>query len=136
MFTAENQVGRLIEVRLDGGGTLQDHQALNSKVFALLARMSQPAVFCTDMRKVDAFTDELAARLAQTYRTANLRVARTAIVARPKTRLAEQIEKIVREAGSPARRVFLDPADAQRWLGEILDEAERARLAVFVGVAR
>ncbi len=132
MITADNHVGRLIEVRYESAGTLQDHQALNAKVYALLARMSGKGVFCTDMRGFDLLDEELATRLSKAYRVANAKVERTALLARPGTKLAEQLTQIARDAGSLARRVFVDIDEARRWLGEVLDDAERAQLELFV----
>jgi hypothetical protein len=133
LITADNHVGRLIEVHYDTAGTLQDHQALNAKVYALLARMSGKGVFCTDMRGFDVLSDDLATRLSKAYRVANAKVERTALLARAGTRLAEQLAQIVRDAGSPARRVFVDVGEARRWLGEVLDDAERSRLEKVLG---
>jgi hypothetical protein len=132
MYTADQRVGRLMEVRLAQGASLQDHQTLNSKVYALLARMPGGAVFCTDMRGVDVLSEEIADRMASSYRVANVKVLRTAIVVRPNAAVRTQIERIVRDAGSPARHVFVDVDAAKRWLAEVLDANEIARVAAFL----
>lgn len=132
MYTVENHVGRLMEVRVESTATLQDVQTLSSKVYALLARMDGPAVFCSDFRTANALPSDVADRFANAYRVANAKVLRTAVLVVPTSVFRLQFERIVREAGSPARRVFQDGAAAESWLGEVLTDEEKRRLREFV----
>ena len=132
MITAENRVGRLIEVRYLAAGQLQDHQALNAKVYALLAGMTGRAVFCTDMRKLDVLSDDLADRLAKAYRVANSKVERTAVLVKAKSKISSQMLHIIDAAGHDYRRLFTEVAAAQEWLSEVLSDDEQRRLSGFV----
>lgn len=40
--------------------------------------------------------------------------------------------RLVKETGLPQRRMFTDVEGLQDWLGEVLDDAERARLSEFL----
>jgi hypothetical protein len=43
-----------------------------------------------------------------------------------------QLTRVVNEARDPQRRVFNDAGALQSWLGELLDDAEQARLHTFL----
>jgi len=44
-----------------------------------------------------------------------------------------QFSRLVRESRNESRRVFFDPKELTRWLGEVLTNAEKVRLVEFLG---
>jgi hypothetical protein len=54
---------------------------------------------------------------------------RTGTLLNPDPVLGLQIQRMIREANNPNRRVFRDPEALAEWLGEVLTVRERIRLA-------
>jgi hypothetical protein len=76
---------------------------------------------------------ELAGACLQSFQEGNARLERSAILLPrnvPTFRL--QVERILREAKHPYRRVCKDTAEAKAWLSSCLDSAEQIRLDEFL----
>jgi hypothetical protein len=131
MFTVQRNVGKLFEARVFRLATLADLEQY-SHAFAR-ARSEGELVLCADHRPVAIYPPAVADRLVALFKVMNVHWQRVAVlVARSNATLAMQLQRIVRESGNPSRRVFFDAADANRFLAEVLDEKERARLSAFL----
>lgn len=133
MFTVEVKKGRLVEARVQG---LKDEARANAYSEALadvVRRSKERMILCADHRQVVVYSQPVADRLAELFAQMNQRLERIAVlVARSNATLSLQLERIVREAQNPSRRVFYEAAAAEAFLGEVLNVTERARLGTFL----
>jgi hypothetical protein len=137
MYIIERHTGRLIEVRQIAPTplTVDEVVRFREEVRRIIRVAADPVVLCADMRQATVFAPEAAEEIEALMKSNNQTLARSAIVvAGDRATMALQIERLVRAARNPSRRTFHDPAAAADWLGEILDDVERARLSVFLGL--
>ena len=93
-------------------------------------------VGCADIRRVQLFPPDVADALIGLLTSVNATFERSAIVLPDEAAtFAMQMERLVRNAKSPARRTFRDAGGAQRWLSEILSGPESERLGAFLSAA-
>ena len=133
MWTVSNSVGRLVEARL----TTTDSNALASCLTAIartVADAACPVVGILDLSQVRVFGREDADLMVAVMRGDNPRVERTAIVTNADTLLRMQMDRLVRAAALPRRRVFRASAPALDWLEEVLSSEERARARAFLAL--
>ena len=136
MFTAEIRVGRLLEVRMKSPLPLYEAQALVAEIRRLVKGTRAPSLGVIDLRGVRLLDPDVVDFLGELMRRDNPWLARNAFV------LAEagavktlQIERMLKEGGSASRRGFRAQKEAEAWLGEVLDDAEKARLRAFLDQA-
>ncbi|MCU1282970.1 MAG: hypothetical protein JWM53_6516 [bacterium] len=136
MFTAEIRVGRLLEVRMRSPLPLHEAQALVAEIRRLVKGTRAPSLGVIDLRGVRLLDPDVVDFLGELMRRDNPWLARNAFV------LAEagaiktlQVERMLKEGGSASRRGFRQRKEAEAWLGEALDEPERARLRAFLDEA-
>lgn len=134
-------VGRLFE--LDAGAGYRTVADVDDMIFEMRSVVSplpesQRLVVIADGRACQVYTPEVAERVASgMLAVLGGRSDRTAVLhdkAQPTAML--QSIRLVKEAAAPHRRIFTDPAAAQRWLAELLSEAERQRLRAFLSRPR
>ena len=132
MFTVKRSVGRLFEARVFRLGTPADVDQY-SQTFAREVRGGTDLVLCADHRPVVIYPPAVADRMVALFKAFNAHWVRVAVlVARTNATLAMQLQRIVRESRNPSRRVFFDAGEANRFLAELLDAEERARLTAFL----
>ena len=127
MYTIERRVGRLIEIRIASPVSLDeatrwgvDHQAAVDAIrgsYVCLVDLVDATVFPPDV--VDAYVATM---------KAEPRLLRTGTLLNQSPTLGLQIQRMIRTANHPERKVFRDPTELEAWLGAILDDAERRRL--------
>ncbi len=133
MFSAEIRVGRLLEVRMASPLPLYEAQALVLAIRALVKGTRAPSLGVIDLRGVRILDPDVVDFLAELMRKDNPFLARNAfLVADAGALKTLQIERMLKEGGSIARKAFRLRADAEAWLGEALDDGERARLRAFL----
>ena len=132
-FLARVRVGRLVELRVGRMTNLADVDALNASAAAAM-RLAGPAfVICADYRFASPLSTDLADSWSRAMRSVNRNLGRSAILLHPaNTTFNLQIQRVVRCAGSDARRVFTDGKELLEWLDVLLTEAERAALRAFL----
>jgi hypothetical protein len=138
-FTLETRVGRLIEARVfrlaDRAEADVYSERLRRETTAHAAE--RPAVLLADHRPVVVYPQPVTDRLVELFQLMNTRLERVAIVVAPtNATLLLQLERLVREARFPKRRVFREPAGALEHLREALDPAELARARAFLAEHR
>ena len=89
--------------------------------------VGQPYVCFVNMRGAKVFPPEIVAAYVSTMK-GEQQLVRTATMLPESALVALQIRRIIREAGHPERRAFSNADELRQWLGESLDEKERARL--------
>ena len=135
--TAQLPVGRLLEIRADGGyRTAVDVDRLFTEIeqaAAPLVALGTPHIAVVDWRHCPLMSPEAAARIAQRIAAMNSRVQRSAALARQDAPVAVlQFVRVIREAGHPERRLFFNEDELITWLDEVLGPDERLRLRLFL----
>lgn len=136
MITRAREVGRLIEVRRIPPIEPADLDESAIAGWASLIESVERPVVCVDLRRATVLPPKMADNLARLMALGKGRYERGADILSPQVSptLLMQLDRISREQGDPARRIFTDVHEAVRWLDEVLNPEERARLRVFLGV--
>ncbi len=132
MFSRENHVGRLYEVRVVSPVTAADLATFEAAQQAM-HDIDDGRILCTDCRDIEVMSPETAERLVDSLRRHGRGFLRNGVLVDPgKAVVALQLERMLRQARHPGRRLFRRKEDLVAWLDEILDRDERARLRAFL----
>jgi len=134
-YTIEAREGRVVEARVFGLRTAEDAAAYSLALGTQLLRMPSDAraVLCADHRPVVIYPQAVADGLVALFTQMNTRLERVAILAaRSNATLVLQLERLVREAAYPGRKVFFAPEDAQGHLAPVLNPPELRRVREFL----
>ncbi len=130
------RVGRLVEVRVESLETVEEVAQVEVRFSEVVSAVPAQVIVCGDYRNVRLFGPAVADRFMAVMAGSNPRVERSAVLLpRPGGTASLQISRIVRETRYRSRRAFRELPPLEAWLGEVLDEAERARLREFVRAA-
>jgi hypothetical protein len=132
MYLIENFVGRLIEVRVETPVAPEELEAFGRRLRAVLAPHAFPVAFCVDLRGARLFPPEVSDGFVALMRADNPRLDRSAFLVSESALFSLQVERMIREAGSPKRRTFREAAELSTWLGETLSPEEKARLVAYL----
>ena len=133
MMLAEMRVGRLLEVRAVLPIRLEDLPALSATMKAIYDRAPRLVVAILDARNYGLEPPEAAEHFVETIRRDNPRIERSAfLIEADQSLLGLQLERVIREAGNPNRRLFRDVAAAVAFLRPSLTIEESARLDAFL----
>ena len=129
-------VGRLLEINVQAGyRSVADVDEMAARIKAQYDLVPEPTrlVTAADWRSCRVLTQNVSERAIAMLIGMNPRVERGAILHEPTQATSVlQVARIVREANLPNRRVFTDPLELESWLGEVLNDAERQRLATLL----
>jgi len=133
VYTVENPAGRLVTFRVtppvDDGNAVSAAADLRSAILGV----EGPVIVCSDLRGARTFAPWTAQRFIGVMKLDNIKIERSALLlGADKAAVLLQIERMVREAASPARRTFRDGSELAAWLAPLLDERERAALEAFL----
>ena len=133
MFTIERRVGRLGEIRYSSL-TMEDMHLYRAKFDALLAKAPGKLVFVSDLRGVDSVSPEVEEQGVALMRAATPKIERAAMLVSQRGQFGMQMLRATISAESPGqiRRVFSSAMEIERWLGEVLNPEEKARLHYFL----
>lgn len=121
---------RLVEVDVRRLTDVADLESLRADVFAAIRRAGPAAVICADYRWAHPFSRDVAAVWSRAMRAANRGIVRSAGLLDPANAIVNlQIERVVRCAANPARRLFTQLESLRDWVGVVLSEPERQALA-------
>ena len=133
MITLFPRAGRLAGVRLLSPVTDEEFDRFLNDVTKWVQSIQSQVIFCSDLRGAQVLTEAISARIIGSMRQDNPKLKRTALILPAHSAvLALQFERIIREAGNPARKTFRRAVDAQAWLSEVLRPAEQQSLAEFL----
>ena len=133
MFTVEVHAGRLIEARVSALMNSEDARAYADALARVVRASRDRMVLIADHRPVAIYSQPVSDHLAALFGDMNARLERIAVLtARTNATLTMQLERIVREAQNPSRRLFHEADEAEVFLGEVLDASERRRLGRFL----
>lgn len=127
MYRVANQVGRLVEISLWSPVSLEEAEQWGREHDRVVASVGQPYVCFVDLRGAKVFPPETVRAYVSTMK-AEQELLRTGTLLPESALVALQIHRMIREAGHPQRRAFSESGELRHWLGEHLDEKERARL--------
>ena len=136
--TCTINVGRLLEIDVAAGyRTVGDVDAMIGLIGAEIAALPETTrvVIAADWRPCPLFTPEVSARVMQMLSTDAVRIERSGILhssMQPTSVL--QVFRLIKETGvlGERRRIFTDVDAMASFLGEVLTDEERARLAQFL----
>lgn len=130
---AEMRVGRLLEVRAVLPIAIEDIPTLRESVRAIFERAPRLVVAILDARAYGIEPPDAADHFLKTIREDNPRIERSAFLIEPdQSLLSLQLERVIREAGNPNRRLFRDVSSATAYLRPSLTPEESARLDAFL----
>ena len=128
-FFARVRAGRIVEVCIRRLADLGEVESLNAEVMASIRRAGPGAVICADHRLVGPLSPEVVDGWARGMRGANSGIARGGLLLDPaNTMFNLQVERVVRCAWNPSRRLFADVEALRDWVGAALTEPERTAL--------
>src|ERR1051325_1355612 len=128
MYKVENHVGRLVEVRLASPLDVPDVQRFVGEMMAVMQKVQGKYVGVVDMLDAHVFPAAVADTLSKMLSGAATRVERTAMLIGNSAVFGLQVERVIRDANNPNRRVFRNPREMVSGLSEVLTPAEKARL--------
>ena len=106
---------------------------MNTSIEAIIASAPGAVSICADHRLLRVLGEEAADTLLDGFRRVNSRLGRSALLLPrhdPSVRL--QLERLLREANNPSRRICLDAADVRAWLQPCLDATTQAEVQKFL----
>lgn len=132
MFSVEIKVGRLAEVRLVVPISMQDIEGIRAGLSELFRQQTRRIVFVTDMTRATIFTAREAMRVVEIFKADNPRVEFSAFLLNHGVSFHQQIERLISQAESSARRCFHHPDELKTFLSTALTREEQDRLAQFL----
>jgi hypothetical protein len=132
MYTIEHHVGRLIETRIASPIELAELDMFRPTLRTAFIKLAgRRAVLVTDLTQVTTLPQDVADAFLSIMRLDNPAIERSAFLASDSATLALQVDRLIREANNPNRRMFRDPRLLHRWVGELLEPEEMLRVAMF-----
>jgi hypothetical protein len=132
-YLVEPGPGRLLLLRVYRLDSVELTRQFFREIRVATQSLGDRVVVCADYRPVVIFSPDVAEEMARQITDTNPRIERSvALSARSHATQSLQSSRIVKTAGLVDRRQFSDGEMAIRWLGEVLNPDELARLRAFV----
>lgn len=134
MISMEVRVGRLVEIRFAPPVSEAEIQRFIQQARDNPSRFPGSYVVVVELSAMTKILQpQLADRLIELMRPHNPRVERQAFLLDPGSAISSlQVERMIRESGGGSRRAFTQAEALEQWLREVLQPAERERLAAFL----
>jgi hypothetical protein len=137
MMRVQMQVGRLLEVRAVLPIKLEEIPSITKSMKDIFERTTDQVVAILDARTYGVEPPEAAEHFVGSLKRDNPRIERSAFLVEPRQALLGlQLERVIREAQNPRRRLFRSVGDAVAYLEPVLTREERARLDAFLEEGR
>jgi len=120
-------VGKLVEIRIWSPVSLAETSSWARDHDAVIDAVRGPYVCFVDLVDATVFPQEVVDAYVTTMRN-EPRLRRTGTLLNASPTMSLQIQRMIREANNPERKVFRVPDELEEWLGEVLAPAERMRL--------
>jgi hypothetical protein len=125
--------GRVIQIRVRRLTGLEDVERLDDAVVSALRDAGPGASICSDYRTTSPLPPQVVKAWSRIMRGTNGALSRSALLIDPRNTLFNlQMDRIVRCAANPDRRIFPDVAKLGDWLAGVLAESERAAVGAFL----
>ena len=132
MFTIENHVGRLVEVRIATPVAEHEMPGIAQATHELIESLPGSFVAVMDLRHANVFPQAVSDAFVQILAGNNPKLERSAFLIGESTIFGLQIERAIRMAGKPTRQAFRKPEELEAWLDEPLKPSEQYRLHEFL----
>jgi hypothetical protein len=133
MITIQHRVGRLVETRFAAPLTDEEIATFADGRGRALRAVASDRVVCIDATRMSVLPPDQSERLLAVLRQPSPGLLRSAFLLPPSRGVvALQFERIIRESKQLAARSFVDRAQLEEWLGEVLTTDEVARLRGFL----
>jgi len=132
MFTIENHVGRLVEVRIATPVAEPEMPGIAQATHDLIASLPGAFVAVMDLRQANVFPQAVSDAFVHILSDNNPKLERSAFLIGESTIFGLQIERAIRMAGKPNRQAFRKPEELEAWLDEPLKPSEQYRLHEFL----
>ncbi len=127
VWSIERRVGRLVEIRIWSPVSIEETGPWQVAHDDVIRAVGGPYVCFVDLADATVFPQDVVDAYVATMRN-EPHLLRTATLLNASPTFGMQIQRMIREANNPDRRVFREAAELSAWLGAILDDAERRRL--------
>jgi hypothetical protein len=132
-FTVECNVGRVVEARVMTLRNADDVTQFAMAMRAEFMRSRRKCVICADVRAITLLSPTVADLMIGVLANGNPHLERSTILLPAKGAAFHlQAERLVRDSKCADRRTFRNPQEMVASLDEVLDDAERARVRVFL----
>lgn len=129
MWTIEQRVGRLVEIRLVSPVSMPELQGFGQRIGEIAARLTKPGfIACTDLTGANILPPDVAEWFIRLMQRDNPVLERGAFLIGASAVFALQLERMFKQSSSHTRRTFREPGPLLAWLGELATPAERDRL--------
>src|SRR5215212_8016303 len=135
MHSVANRVVKLVEVTLASPLTLAEVEEFIRENIAMMRTIPGKFVGIADLRGANVFTLDVTERLIQLLSVNSPQVERSAMLIGDSATFAMQVERVIRTANHPNRRIFRAPGEMMAWLDDVLTAPEQARLRQFISEA-
>ena len=128
MYTITHHTGRLLEIRIWSPVSLEEAVRWGKDHEDMVNSIRGPYICFVDLTFATVFPQDVVDAYVATMKN-EPRLLRTATLLNQSPTLGMQIQRMIREANHPDRKVFRDPDELSRWLAEVLDAPEQGRLS-------
>lgn len=132
MFTIENHVGRLVEVRIATPVAEEEMPGIAKATHDLIESLPGEFVAVMDLRHANVFPQAVSDAFVHILSDNNPKLERSAFLIGESTIFGLQIERAIRMAGKPTRQSFREASALESWLDEPLKPSEQYRLHEFL----
>src|SRR5262245_3631351 len=131
-WSLERTMGRVILAKVASPIKLDDVMKMAMRMGALAAETPDRILLCTDLSEAVTFTPDVADVFLTIMRKDNPKILRSGFLCTANATFSLQLERMVREANSPARRAFRDASSLLDWMAEVATPPERGQLRSFL----
>jgi hypothetical protein len=133
MHQVGNPAGRLVTFRVVPPVDDANAEAAARALRAAVTAIPGPVLICSDVSEARTFSDRTVQQFVSLMKADNPKVERSAFLLDPgAATFALQLERMVREASSPARRTFREARALTEWLLPLLTPQEAEALEAFL----
>jgi hypothetical protein len=133
VFSVQNKVGQLLEIRVASPFTLEDAGALFKQIYRTMPKDRGKSRVIADLRGLRIVDPQIIDMVVGMMRIDNPMVERNAFLLPDSGALVLiQSERMLKELGAESRRAFRNRTDAEKWLGEVLSPEEKLRMRRFL----
>jgi len=127
------RTGRVVQLRVERLMDVADVEQLDAAVTSAIREAGPGASICADYRAASPLPPDVARAWSKAMRNTNGALARSALLVDPRNALFNlQLERVVKCAGNPARRLFSDLAELRDWIAGVLGDRERDSIGAFL----